>query len=295
MCQVSRVTYPAWMDPIVTTGVVKAVGSAADDTSKVSSNLLQRALGPTADVIGAALAQYTELRLFNTERIAAKAAKKSEARNRSGPANPRVAHKVLEEGSYADDELLAEYFSGLLAASRTPSGRDDRAVFWTNVVGSLSTVQIRLHYALYREWATQLSGRTDINLDINEGRSAAAAEVAFFDAVCITEALLPTGQLSSTALPNFTHAVIGLVREGLIGPDYGWGSREATSRKESPYPQLFWTKPTAPGIELFGWALGLDGLESRTFCSLDEIPDGPGELHHPQTFLMRGLPGLKSQ
>lgn len=283
------------MDPIVTAGVVKAVGSAADDTSKVSSNLLQRALGPTADVIGAALAQYSDLRWFNTERIAAKAAKKSEAHNRSGPANPRVAHKVLEEGSYADDELMAEYFSGLLAASRTPSGRDDRAVFWTNVVGSLSTVQIRLHYALYRAWATQLSGRTDVNLNIEKGRNAATAEMTLLDALCITEALLPTGELSSTAVPNFAHAVIGLAREGLIGQGYGYGDSEATGRKESPYPQLFWTCPTAAGVELFGWALGLDGLDSRSFCSLDEIPDGPGGLHQPQTFLMRELPIAESQ
>lgn len=45
----------------------------------------------------------------------------------SGNVPLRVWKEILETGSLCTDELLIEYYSGLLATSRTATGKDDRA------------------------------------------------------------------------------------------------------------------------------------------------------------------------
>ncbi|WP_143813863.1 hypothetical protein [Luteococcus japonicus] len=114
------------MDPIVSGALVSAVNEGSKEAAKVNAGLLERALGPTADVIGAELAGWTERRLKNAGRLADRAAEKAELTGRTGEANLRTAHTVLEEGSFADGSLAAEYFSGVLASSKTPDGQDDR-------------------------------------------------------------------------------------------------------------------------------------------------------------------------
>jgi hypothetical protein len=41
----------------------------------------------------------------------------------------RTLQKLLTDGSFVDDEICAEYFGGVLASSRSQTGRDDRAHF----------------------------------------------------------------------------------------------------------------------------------------------------------------------
>jgi len=60
---------------------------------------------------------------------------------------------------------MAEYLGGVLAASRSRGGRDDRAIAWSNLVTSLSSVQVRAHFLLYREWAALLRGRSRVDTD----------------------------------------------------------------------------------------------------------------------------------
>ena len=121
------------------TSIAKAADAVAEESGKVFSTLMIKMLGPSADEIGEALRRWTSYRVRNVKRIAAVADRR--AQGREGVVPPRLAHTVLEEGSYCDDELMAEYLGGVLAGGRTPSGRDDRAVTWSKLITSMSTLQ----------------------------------------------------------------------------------------------------------------------------------------------------------
>src|SRR5712691_9549047 len=118
------------------------LGSAAG-----GAKVVEKILGPTAEYLGAGLKNWTEHRIQNVARIFRKAAGKLGSDNDSpGAVPPRVLKEVLDEGSYSDDELTAEYFGGILASGRSPSGRDDRAASYGRLTSELSTYQIRFHY-----------------------------------------------------------------------------------------------------------------------------------------------------
>lgn len=269
------------MDPIVSGALVSAVNEGSKEAAKVNAGLLERALGPTADVIGAELAGWTERRLKNAGRLADRAAEKAELTGRTGEANLRTAHAVLEEGSFADGSLAAEYFSGVLASSKTPDGQDDRGVFWSNVVASLSTAQLRLHFLLYRNWLRALHGERDLNLAMPAGRSQARAEMPLVECMAVVCGqnleVTPEGHVILTPMieSTFRHAVTGLAREGLISDTYSYGAAANLPDVSGRFPLTFMAEPSMPGFELFCWVLGLPDLSSTDLLSIDPqiLPD----------------------
>lgn len=244
------------MDPMAG-AAAKAAGSAADETGK----LLNRVLGPSADEIGEALRRYTKFRVRNIGRIAEKAEQK--AQGRSGEVPPRVAHKLLEDGSYCDDELMAEYLSGVLAAGRTRDGRDDRAIVWSNLVTSMSSIQLRTHLLLYREWAIRLRGHDECSPDAEEGRSRSRmlVDVEEFFRLLDPEAATDSWQ----SLLN--HTVGGLERVGLLHSAYEWRSWRPGQGPSSewPYRGTLKVMPASAGVELYGWAQGYPGMTGAAF------------------------------
>src|SRR4051794_30772500 len=109
------------------------------------SLLVPKLLGPTADYVGEGVRTWTERRVENVQRVFEKAGRKisPEELERPGRVPPRVLKGVLEEGSFWDDELAAEYLGGVLASSRTEASRDDRAASLISLVGRLSTYALR--------------------------------------------------------------------------------------------------------------------------------------------------------
>jgi hypothetical protein len=239
----------------------QAATDAGSEGAKTTTGLLARALGPSADVLGQALAQYTEFRVRNVGKILGRSEKKARESRRSGSVHPRVAHRVLEEGSFCDDAVMADYLGGVLAGSRAPNGRDDRAVAWSDLVTGMSAAQIRLHYLLYREWAIRLHGELALG-QLSLGHDDTA--FMYTDLTEVTKALHvydddpePSGVL--------THAIVGLHRQGLVNsyrqgevPEEVWGWRE-------PYPRFLYVSPSFSGLELYGWAQGLSGLTPEAF------------------------------
>lgn len=193
--------------------------------------------------------------------------------------HPRVAHRLLEEGSYCDDELMAEYLGGMLAGSRTPSGRDDRAVAWSELITSLSAVQIKAHYLLYTSWALLLKGRVDINLAVSTGRNQATLDVELAEfATAITQG----SELEVDVAQS--HAIPGLARVGLLDNEYGYGPREGAARGSS-FSLVLRVQPSVAGIELFGWAMGDAALTPHRFISIEvaEDPSLPDRLVNTAT------------
>lgn len=205
--------------------------------------LLTRVLGPSADALGSSLAQYTEYRLRNVAQIVEKADLKRDG----GSVPPRLAHKIIEEGSYCDDEIMAEYLSGVLAGGSTDTSRDDRAISATTLLTGMSSVQIRGHYLLYREWSKHLLLKPEANLtDITSLRNCRLK----VDLDSFIEALgMP---LDKTLL---LHVMAGLAEKGVINEEYSWGPHSAT-----PFASALFASPSFSGIDLWGWAHGHSGL-----------------------------------
>lgn len=224
--------------------------TAAERSEAIAGSLLTRLLGPSADSVSDALRGYTEYRLRNVKRIVEYAAAKSGSLNEAGIVNLRVAHVVLADGSHRDDELVASYLGGLLAASRTSEGRDDRAASWSKVVTNLSALQIRAHYLLYREWAARLRIVGVYELGVEAGRIQATMEISSGQF-----AKLLVGDSETDESDTVSHAIGGLVGAELLGDDFICNDRRLR------------VTPSIMGLELYGWAQGLPGLPPRGFAA----------------------------
>lgn len=267
-----RYTYPVVMvDPISVAGaasVAKALESAASEGGKAAGGLMSRVFGPAADEIGTALGRFASYRVGNVQKIAAAADRRSLASGREGVINPRLARSVLEEGSYCDDELMAEYLGGLLAGGRTPSGRDDRAVSWSHLVTSMSALQLRAHFVFYREWAHALQGS---DIELSNDTSKAEMLVELNDLLEILLEVNP--ELSGSAV--ITEIISGLSRNDLIGSGWAAGSASTLENVKAhanvPFEHVFRAFPTIAGIALFGWACGLPGIDPSEFTERSEL------------------------
>ncbi|PIA66085.1 hypothetical protein [Pseudomonas sediminis] len=85
----------------------------------------------------------------NRDKLLAKAAKKVADPNDGAKPNLRVARDVIWNGAVTDDEVCAEYFGGILAASRSEDGRDDSALIYVDCIKALSSKQLHLHFVIY--------------------------------------------------------------------------------------------------------------------------------------------------
>lgn len=75
--------------------------------------------------------------------------------------NHRVAFKALTEASITDDEVVADYLGGVLAASEP---NDDAGAAIVALIGRLSSQQLRLHYLIYREFRRVWPQGKSVNL-----------------------------------------------------------------------------------------------------------------------------------
>ncbi len=95
-----------------------------------SKDTLNRLLGPTADYIGGEIRGLAEKCNINLGCIVRRAVKKLGRKiDEPGAVNSRVLRQVWSEGRFIEDELVAEYFGGLLASSRSASGQRCVSVF----------------------------------------------------------------------------------------------------------------------------------------------------------------------
>ncbi len=114
------------------------------------AQLASRLLGPTADYIGEGIKEFTARRVENVKRIAKYSIRMLGPRlEEPGSVPPRILRAVLDDGSFVDDELTAQYYGGVLASSRVSNARDDSSIVYTSILSRMSTYQIRTHYILY--------------------------------------------------------------------------------------------------------------------------------------------------
>jgi hypothetical protein len=246
-------------DPIVGAAIAKAALHSTEHSAKQAlPGLMSRVLGPSADELGEVAKLWTAYKLRNVRRMIAAAERKSDS-NLNDAVHPRVAHQVLDSGSYCDDELMAEYYGGLLAAAKTPSGRDDRAISWSSIVTGMSAIQIRAHYLLYREWAARLHGM-ELNLGMDRDRARTRMDVEATEFIGL---LRNDSELDPNAM--ISESLLGLVRLGLLNERYSFGPRDIDNAPESPFENLLRVNIAPSGLQLYGWAQGLPGVYPGEF------------------------------
>jgi len=241
------------------------------------AKLVEKLLGPTAEYVGIGLRNWAEKRVMNAGRIFEKAAEKLGDRiDEPGSVPPRVLKEILDEGSYCDDELTAEYFGGVLASSRGGTSRDDRAASYLKLTSELSAYQIRFHYVAYMTWRALFldSGlRPTFSEDLN--KMWLFLPSSFLNIAMDFTSSEPSGDI-------LMHCTSGLKRLDLVDQTH-WGNPELVNplNKQRGWCEVSeWgmcVGPTQFGIDYWLWAVGL-GTTSRTrfldgILKLPKLPD----------------------
>ena len=235
-------------DPLTTVG-------ASAIAAYLGKDGLQKLLGPTAEYLGGELKDLAQRRVKNIGRIFQNASGKlGDNADKPGIVPAKVLKEVINEGSYNDSELAAEYFGGVLASSRSETGRDDRGARIAKLVDRLSTYQLRAHYRIY---ATIRELFHDSDLLFNQdGRSKMQIfipHVGFVDSMSFGASEIPLiNQLMS-------HVFFGLSSEALIDEQWQSGEPEALelkTRYRDAEDAGIICAPSMPGAELFLYAFG---------------------------------------
>lgn len=220
-------------------------GSAALATAAFGGGkeLVVKLLGPTADYLGDGMKGLVQKGTKNLERIfIAAAAKAGDKLNEPGAVPPRVLQRVLQEGPFIEDELAAEYYGGILAASRSKNLTDDSGAYWLGVIQRLSLYQIRMHHICYA--AAKAS--------YNENRWPRHADHIQMARVAIDRKSLQNSFNQEISPTIFEHIRSGLAREDLTS---GIQVDE----------EFYFFDPSPAGTELALWASGYRDKQVEQF------------------------------
>jgi hypothetical protein len=163
-----------------------------------------------------------------------------------------VFRNIIDEGTYVDDALAAEYLGGLLASSKVPYGRDNRGIALSALVNRLSLYSLRTHYILYAAAREVLRGH---HAPLNFAEDAKKQARIYTPYSVYLEAMAFRPKEAPDVATN--HALFALQRERLLHDNCSWG--DATHIRfmvpDATDGGIIFT-PSLPGIELFMWAHG---------------------------------------
>jgi len=242
-----------------------------------SKDLAGKILGPTFEYLGGEIRNLAEKCNLNLTNIFLKASRiLGDDVNVPGQVSPRVLKSILDEGAFCDDEVAAEYFAGVLAASRSEIG-DDRGISYLALLRDLSAYQIRAHYIIYRVVKNVLDGRA-LRLSI-------AAEAKYMRLFFQEEALHRNLVGDADKPPSVVVSYIfnGLARHSLIASEWQGGSAAFMKRQDDRLMEPgYLITPTAAGAELFMWAHGRADVPVGRFLDKDVV------FSEPPTFSYHG-------
>ena len=241
------------VEPLTTVGAGLAVLGSKD--------LLTKLLGPSADYLGENLKGLVEKSHVNLNRVFSNALKKlGDRADHPGAVNPRILKRIVDEGRFCDDPLMAEYLGGVLASSKVDVSRDDRGTFYLSEINSLSSYQLRTHYLIY---AAIVRSKKTLDQDLSY----------WFKDDSITVAIPESGyvagmEFSETESQNDIayHSFLGLEMKGLSERGIDLMTPHEHSDLAVPF-RYFW--PTRYGFELFLWGLGLGQTQTTSYFDLD--------------------------
>lgn len=154
--------------------------------------------------------------------------------------NLRVTRDVFWNGSFTDEAICAEYFGGILASSRSTEGKDDSGVYYVDLIKSLSSAQLRLHYVIYHS-LNKLLISDETKKDLNVGQSTELFQIRLhFASVELLQAEL-----------KIDTDLEALYRKGLLHEYKTASHKIGETDKNLPYTMVV---PTTLGVQLFAIA-----------------------------------------
>lgn len=246
------------MDPVTAIGAGLAVLG--------SKELMAKVLGPTADYLGTEMKGLIEKCNVNLDSILSKALCKLEGRaDEPGAVCSRILKHVVDEGRFCEDEITAEYFAGVVAASKTIDGRDDTGIPILAKIKQMSSYQIRFHYLTYH-LTSSFYHRAGLNIGLHNDRFKMPIYIP--DAV-IEAALNPNGTHAMRDL--VPHCASGLYGLGLINY-YHYGHTDDLKKEfcGATDPGVI-VEPNLRGAELFLWAHGIKGATGHEILTLKDL------------------------
>lgn len=229
-----------------------------------SAKLVEKLLGPTSEYLGEGIKDFAQKRVQNVKKIFLSAEKKlGEKINEPGRVPPRILKAILQEGSFCEDELTAEYFGGVLASSRSEVERDDRGVGITNLISQLSSYQIRTHYIIYSTIKRLYDG-TNKNIGLDKDSNTSGIFIHYDE----YQNAMQFNEKERNGVTKFaSHSIIGLVKESLVEDSrYGVGTLENI---KSVFPNApgdgLVVFPAPLGVELYLSAHGMPDLNIGDF------------------------------
>ena len=249
-------------------------------------DMLRRVLGPSASYLGDEVASWVKQRHTNLKQIFESADRKLVGRGDvQGSVPPRVLKRILDDGSYCDDPLMAEYFGGVLASSKSGISRDDRGAVHLATIEHLSTYQIRAHYIIY-SIVKELFNGTGAMVDKDSQRSRLKIYISW----PTWRAALGITTSEEERLKEITeHIMFGLEKEALIGKKIVYGSKKHLVKHFSGAPDDgILVGVSVWGIQLFMWANGRSDLKFSQYLDsafdfhptdLMTIPEGYCATH----------------
>lgn len=146
-------------------------------TSGMVLVVANKLLGKTADAIAIDIAKIYS---SGKEKLLSVFARKIKDMDDWKQANLRVARDVLLNGAFTDESICAEYFWGILASSRSDDGKDDSGVYYVDIIKSLSSAQLHLHYVIYRSLNNLfISDITKVNLNVWQSTELYSIKIYF--------------------------------------------------------------------------------------------------------------------
>ncbi len=120
-----------------------------------NKELTNKLLGPSADYIGDLSKRFLEHALEkqprNIANIFIKATKKLGNKvDEPGAIEPRILKTIIEDGAFIEEDLVADYYAGVLASSRDKDGKNDNGLPYLKLLQSMSSFDLILHSLLYK-------------------------------------------------------------------------------------------------------------------------------------------------
>jgi len=244
--------------------------------AKKTADGVQYLFGGLGDEVREALRRWGAVRLRNVGRVVEIADRKSDYdANPDGAVPMRVGFRILQDGSYSQEEMVLEYLGGVLASSRSVEApAADVGNSYVAMIAALADDHLRLHYVLYRSMQFKLHGAEHNLWDRNE----ATASLNFFvpNDVLIETSLLGGEKPITDDPEELFGALDWLERDGLIdivaagSLEYFQNAIQYLAPKdiiEAMTTGGIITRPTALGASLYTWAFGKAGRVKEFFTT----------------------------
>lgn len=246
---------PAASDLLGIAPLSEAINKVTSGIVDGAAAFLSRICLPAAEEFGLSLRdRVSHKRTLNAAKLAARAETILNARDDSSQqhAHPRIVTKIVEDGSWVDDDHVREMWSGLLAASCSHDQSDDGNLIFVDILSRITVSQ-----ALLLETICNRSEKYLLDSELLAG----------------TEVHIPTAELVSVSgveeINRIDRELDHLRNIGLI-----FGGFQGTSLEAS-------VTPTTLGLQLYARTQGFAG-DAAEFYGAKQDPTKP----KPRTVLL---------